>query len=99
VGLGTKAILDRKKEAQIKEAFGAAMMQGLKGMGQFAGAAGKSVANAARGGGMQAAGQAAATAGRAGMHRAGQFIQQNPMAGAALVAAPTAAVGYAAGRQ
>ena len=101
-GWGLMAKLLETTEEQIdrvKEAFGAAVLQGLKGMGQFAQTAGKSVVNAARTGGAGAAAQAAGNAGRAGMARAGNFISQNPGAGAALVAAPAMAAGYAAGRQ
>jgi hypothetical protein len=93
------ASLSPEREQQIKEAFGSALMAGLKGAGQFAQTAAKGIAGAGRAGGVQAAGQAAANAGRAGMHRAGNFIAQNPGAGAAMVAAPALAAGYAAGRQ
>ena len=85
--------------SRTKEAFGAALMAGAKGVGRFLGAAGKSIAGAAQTGGVQAAGQAAMNAGRSGAMRAGQFIGQNPAAGAALVAAPALAAGYAASRQ
>lgn len=91
--------LSAEREQQIKEAFGAAMLQGIKGIGQFAGVAGKSIAGAAKAGGAAAAGQAAMNAGRSGLMRAGNFVAKNPMAGAALVAAPALAAGYAAGRQ
>lgn len=106
-GLGMSAHKDKEASAEelarIKEAFGAgfgtALMSGLKGMKNFAGMAGKSIATAARTGGASAAGQAAMNAGRSGLMRAGQFVAQNPGAGAALVAAPALAAGYAAGRQ
>jgi hypothetical protein len=87
------------EDPRIKEAFLGALGAGLKGMGQFAQTAGKGILAAGKAGGMGAAGQAAANAGRAGVMRAGEFIAKNPMAGAAMVAAPAAAVGYAAGRQ
>lgn len=103
LGAGMALAHHRHKEAALKEAFGAgfgtALMSGLKGMKNFAGTAGKSIAAAGRAGGMQAAGQAAMNAGRSGLMRAGQFVAQNPGAGAALVAAPALAAGYAAGRQ
>lgn len=90
-------ILTPEREEQIKAAFSGALMAGLKGMKSFAGTAGKSIAGAAQTGGARAAGQAAMNAGRAGAVRAGNFISKNPAAGAALVAAPAAAAGYAAG--
>ncbi len=103
VGLGGGAMMaHHSKQAGVllsKEAFGAAMLQGIKGIGQFAQTAGKGILNAGKAGGMQAAGQAAMNAGRSGLMRAGNYIAQNPGAGAALVAAPAMAVGYAAGRQ
>lgn len=94
-----QAALSPEREEQIKEAFGAAVLQGLKGVKNFAQTAGKSIAGAAQAGGAGAAGQAALNAGRSGMMRAGNFIAQNPGAGAAMVAAPALAAGYAAGRQ
>lgn len=87
------------KTASTKEAFGGAVLQGLKGMGQFAVGAGRHVAGAAKAGGLQGGLQAAGQAGRLGMQQAGAFARQNPGATAALVAAPAAGVGYAAGRQ
>ena len=96
---GKTASVSSERELQIKEAFGAAMLQGLKGMGQFAVGAGKMVGGAAKAGGLKAGMSAAGQAGRLGMQQAGNFIRQNPGASAALVAAPAAAVGYAAGRQ
>lgn len=93
------AAISPEREQQIKEAFGAALMSGLKGLKSFAGTAGRSIGQAAQAGGAQAAGQAAMNAGRSGLMRAGNFIAQNPGAGAAMVAAPALAAGYAAGRQ
>jgi hypothetical protein len=87
------------EDPRVKEAFLGALGAGLKGMGQFAQTAGKGILAAGKAGGIGAAGQAAANAGRAGLMQAGNFIAKNPMAGAAMVAAPAAAVGYAAGRQ
>lgn len=105
-GAAVGGALQRRKQAgilvpaaQVKEAFGGALMAGLKGIGQFAGTAAKSIGTAGKAGGLQAAGQAAANAGRSGLHRAGNFISQNPGAGSALVAAPALAAGYAAGRE
>lgn len=102
-GVGAGALMSRgqrKTAGELeKDAFGAAVMQGIKGIGQFAQTAGKGIMAAGKSGGLHAAGQAAGNAGRAGLMRAGNFIAQNPGAGAALVAAPAAAVGYAAGRQ
>lgn len=93
------ASLSAERVEEIKLAFGAALMQGLKGMGSFAGTAAKSIGAAGKAGGVQAAGQAALNAGRSGAMRAGNFMAQHPGAGAALVAAPAMAAGYAAGRQ
>jgi hypothetical protein len=86
------------KEARVKEAFGAALLQGLKGMGQFATSGAKTLQAAHAAGGMGAVGQAAKTLGGQGVARAGKFIAQNPGAGAAMVAAPAVAAGYAVGR-
>lgn len=88
----------RHKEAARKLAFGAALMAGLKGIGQFAGTAAKGIQAAGKAGGLAAAGTAAKGFGQQGLRQAGSFIAKNPGAGAALVAAPAVAAGYAAGR-
>jgi hypothetical protein len=101
LGLGVgEGALHHQKQAGIGDgvaALGKTMFQGVKGMGRFGATAAKSIGSAARLGGVEAAGQAAMTAGRSGLMRAGNYIAQNPGAGAALVAAPALAAGYAAG--
>lgn len=93
------AHISPEREQQIKEAFGAALMQGVQGAGKFLGMAGKGIASAAASpGGAGSALQAAKSFGKVGLQRAGKFIAANPLAGAAMVAAPVAAGSYMAGR-
>lgn len=82
-----------------KKAIGMAMVQGLKGMGNFMGATGKNVMQAASsGGGMKAVGQTLGGAGQMGAQSAGKWISKNPGAAAGIGAAGlgTAALGGAA---
>lgn len=83
----------------VKEAgLGGEIMQGIKGMGQFAGSAVKGVTAAGRAGGFAAAKDTALSVGKQGLQRAGRFIAQNPGAGAAMIAAPALAGGYMASK-
>lgn len=61
-----------------KEAFVPALLAAGKGIGQFAGQAGKSIFNAARTGGAKGALGMAGTTARVGARRAGQYALKNP---------------------
>jgi hypothetical protein len=87
----------RVKEA-FGGAFGSALMAGAKGIGQFASAAAPRLMTAAQKGGAQGLMTAAKRVGSQGLQQAGKFISANPMAGAALVAAPAAVAGYGASK-
>jgi len=68
-----------------KQALGAELLQGLKGIGSFLGSTGKNVYQAARtGGGLKAMGQTLGGAGQMGASTAGKWIAQNPGAAATI---------------
>jgi hypothetical protein len=89
-------------DPRVKEAFGggfgAALTAGVKGIGQFASAAAPRLMTAAQKGGAGGLMTAAKRVGSQGLQQAGKFISANPMAGAALVAAPAAVAGYGASK-
>ena len=74
----TAAIAPEVVASMRKEALGAALMAAGKGIGQFAGRAGKSVANAAKTRGAKGALDTAGASARVGARQAGQFAIKNP---------------------
>lgn len=98
--IDVKAAAARMRFAMaVKEAgLGGTIWQGLKGMGQFAAQAAPRLATAAEKGGVGGLMTSAKRVGTQGLQQAGKFISANPAAGAAMIAAPAAAAGYAASR-